>query len=74
MVRHPGLLEAATLGCLSFGVQSLVRLSEAYFYISVLQSQRIYSIINESFLLLRIIPTVETYLRAIDVEKVSNAF
>lgn len=73
MVRHPGLLEAATLGCLSFGVQSLVRLSEAYFY-NVLQSQRIYSIINESFLLLRIIPTVETYLRAIDVEKVSNAF
>lgn len=73
MVRHPGLLEAATLGCLSFGVQSLVRLSEAYFY-NVLQSQRISSIINESFLLLRIIPTVETYLRAIDVEKVSNAF
>lgn len=73
MVRHPGLLEAATLGCLSFGVQSLVRLSEAYFY-NVLQSQRIYSIINESFLLRRIIPTVETYLRAIDVEKVSNAF
>lgn len=73
MVRHPGLLEAATLGRLSFGVQSLVRLSEAYFY-NVLQSQRISSIINESFLLLRIIPTVETYLRAIDVEKVSNAF
>lgn len=73
MVRHPGLLEAATLGRLSFGVQSLVRLSEAYFY-NVLQSQRIYSIINESFLLCRIIPTVETYLRAIDVEKVSNAF
>lgn len=35
---------------------------------------REYLSIYESFLLLRIIPTVQTYLRAIDVEKVSNAF
>lgn len=59
--------------CLSFGVQFSVRLGEAY-YNHVLQSQRISAIINGSFLVLRIIPTVETYLRVIDVEKVSHAF